>query len=69
MTLPGAFVLDVAGPTAPPLVCPSGQVAAYENGARVCMRPLVETHPLLAVLLVAGLAVVFLTILVLSLIG
>jgi len=70
--LPRTFVMEVVGQTGfePPanLSCPPGTSPAESNGQWSCQPPLVQTHPILAVLLVAGFAVVFLGTLFLHLI-
>jgi hypothetical protein len=70
VSLPRRFVLEISGQLAPPpsLVCPPGQAPALIGGQWSCREPLVDTHPILAVLLVAGFIVLFLGTLLLTVI-
>lgn len=48
------------------MICPAGMAPALLDGQWSCQRPLVETHPIVTVLIVAGFCVVFLGVLLLT---
>jgi hypothetical protein len=68
--LPRTFVLEVTGQSTftPPagMVCPAGMSPALLDGQWSCKQPLVDTDPILAVLIVGGFCVLFLGALFLS---
>ena len=69
-TLRKALAPETTGQVAPPdppvgMTCPAGTSPTLLNGQWSCQQPLVDTHPIVAVLIVGGFCVLFLGALVL----